>query len=740
MKGKSLSKVKEKLFRVAVGAEPAERAIAPLRGDLRISPQLFYGQLCFVVKDPVTLRYFRLQPVEHFLLTQLDGHRSARDLLGLLMQQFPQSSLNIQEVLRFVGMLHESHMLSGEGQAHAQWLGQQASATRTRKIKETLSNFLFMKVPLFHPDKTLNVMDRVLGRFIFHPITGIICLLLVLAGVAEVLSHTDALLRTPYNLLGWQNLRGLYCVFVVTKVFHEFGHGLTTKHHGGEVSQMGLMLFIFTPNFYCDTSDAWMIPSRAARLWINAGGIVAELVLAALAAFVWVYTQQDSLVNQIALNVMISCSVATLFFNANPLLRYDGYYFLSDLLEIPNLMTKGTAFLKYFGQKYLLGLKPDMPPDGHRLKPLLAFAILSTVYRWMVTFGIVMLLYYFFSQHGLGPIGILLAFAYVALSVLLPLAKSMKFMWKQRWDLSKRLSYVLGAGAIGMAALTLVLLLPWNMTLREPLVVMVAPEFNGDVAVRTPGYIDEVRADVGQTVHAGDVIVRIKDPTLSTMMASANAAHQRAILEAAEAEAQAARNPEMLPKVRAARSAVDTYAAQISLLQERINDLELKAPTDGVIIRDTPLQRLKGDYVAPGAMLCRVVNTDRLQVRMSLPQQQAAMIKAGMPVKIRLWSDPATAITSRVDRVSSTVNDQIIHPALMSKLGGDVEVSGEADKEGQPKSVGKRSTVVISLPQGSQLFIADGMTGRAEITVNHTNVLGRLWRMILDTTTPDWHL
>ncbi len=198
----------------------------------------------------------------------------------------------------------------------------------------------------------------------------------------------------------------------------------------------------------------------------------------------------------------------------------------------------------------------------------------------------------------------------------------------------------------------------------------------------------------------------------------------------------------MLPKVRAACPAVDTYAAQISLLQERMNDLELKAPTDGVIIRDTPLQRLKGNYVAPGAKLCRVVNTDRLQVRMSLPQQQAAMI-----VRPACRSKSSSLVRSRhchscrsVDRVSSTVNDQIIHPALMSKLGGDVEVSQELDKEGHPKSVGKRSTVVISLPQQTGVFFADGMTGRAEITVARTNVLGYLWRMVLDTTTPDWHL
>src|SRR5207237_8984688 len=127
----------------------------------------------------------------------------------------------------------------------------------------------------------------------------------------------------PYNPLSWQNLLFLYCVFICTMRFHEFRHGMAAKHFGGEVSSMGVMLFIVTPSFYCDTSDAWMIPSRAARLWINAGGIVVERVLAAVASFVWLYTPDDGLLNQIALNVMISFSVATLFFNANPVLRCD---------------------------------------------------------------------------------------------------------------------------------------------------------------------------------------------------------------------------------------------------------------------------------------------------------------------------------------------------------------------------------------------------------------------------------
>ncbi|HVS70236.1 MAG TPA: efflux RND transporter periplasmic adaptor subunit [Phycisphaerae bacterium] len=718
-------------YRVAVGAEPADRPISPLRADIVISPQLFYGQLCFVMKDPVTLRYFRLQPVEHFLITQFDGQRTARDLLGLIQQQFPESSLTVQDVLRFVGMLHESHLLVGEGLGHAEWLTKRRSAARRQRWMELAQNFLFFKVPVFHPDRLLTFLDDTIGKVIFNPITGIAAIGLVLVALWNVLMSTDRLANLPYNLLSWQNLLVLYGVFICTKVFHEFGHGLTAKHFGGEVSSMGVMLFVITPSFYCDTSDAWMIPSRSARLWINAGGVVVELVIAALATFVWLYTPSDGVINQIALNTMISCSVATLFFNANPLLRYDGYYFLADLLEIPNLMTKGRQLIGYYLQKWVLKLKPQAPPDQGRAGWLVGFAVASTVYKWMVIFGVITLLYYFFGQFGLAPFGILLAVVYVVMTVLWPMLKSMAFVWKQRWDMGKRLAYM---GAVAGAAAIILLgvaFMPWTRSIREPLVVLSASD--EPVFVRTPGYVESVAKDTGERVTKGEVIVKLTDPTLTTELEQVQSQRAAAALQSSEALAHG--NPSLSA---AADDAIAAYDKRIAFVQQEIANLTLRAPVDGVIVRDTSLKSLVGNFVASNVALCRVIRTDKLQARLSLPQQQAAVVKPGMPVKIRLWSDPANPIESTVSRVSSEISDQLLHPALSSAVRGDVDV--KADAKGQVRSTNRRSTVFVNLPPDAG-FLADGMTGRAEILVDRrTNVAERVWRAILDSTTPDLRL
>src|SRR5579862_6546203 len=249
----------------------------------------------------VTLRYFRLQPAEYFIIQQLDGRRTARDLAGMVRLQFPDSDLEVGDVLRFIGMLHETHWLTGEGPAHARWLTVRGRKARSSRTRELLGNFLFFKIPLFNPDRLLAVLHARLGRLFFSRVTGVAAILVVLVGLGQVLGHADRLASTPYSLLSLQNLVILYAVFVLSKVFHEFGHGMAARHFGAEVSTMGIMLFVFTPSFYCDTSDAWMVPSRKARLWINAGGVVVELVIAALAAFVWANTPPDGLTSQIAL-------------------------------------------------------------------------------------------------------------------------------------------------------------------------------------------------------------------------------------------------------------------------------------------------------------------------------------------------------------------------------------------------------------------------------------------------------
>ncbi len=273
--------------------------------------------------------------------------------------------------------------------------------------------------------------------------------------------------------------------------------------------------------------------------------------------------------------------------------------------------------------------------------------------------------------------------------------------------------------------------MPWKHSIREPLVVL--SQQDEPIFVRTPGYVVSVTHDSGDTVKAHDVILTLQDPTLQNLLNQDQSRRDQLVLKARSAASL--NEPSTL---KAANETIAAYNQRIDLIKQRIEDLVLRAPVDGVIIRDTSLRRMVGNYVPPGLKLCRVIRTDQLEARISLPQQQAAMVKAGMPVRIRLWSNPDAEITSTVQRVSSTVTDQLLHPALSSTIKGDVDV--KPDQQGGIISTTRRSTVIISLPTNGLGFLADGMTGRGEIEVRHTTVIGRVWRAILDSTTPDWHL
>ena len=199
------------------------------------------------------------------------------------------------------------------------------------------------------------------------------------------------------------------CLAVV-KIIHEFGHGLTAKHFGGEVHEMGILFLVLTPALYCDVTDSWLLPNKWKRIWISAAGIYVECFLASIATFVWWYST-PGLLNSLAMATMFICSVNTIMFNANPLLRYDGYYVMADWLEIPNLRIKSTQFFAYLIQEKVLGL--EIPVQSYlprsRRYLFVTYAMASYIYRWFVTFAILWFLSQVLKPYKLESVSYLLA-------------------------------------------------------------------------------------------------------------------------------------------------------------------------------------------------------------------------------------------------------------------------------------------------------------------------------------------
>jgi hypothetical protein len=235
-------------------------------------------------------------------------------------------------------MLFRSSLLVSDSPNQGIELKKRSDEAEAAGFKQKLTNILSIRFRGFDPDRMLTAMNPFTAWFFTWP-TFIAMLLLGIGAASLIFAQFDtfqAKLPSFGEFFEAKNWIWLALVMALTKVAHEFGHGLACKRFGGQCHEAGVMLLVLTPCLYMNVSDSWLLKSKWQRAFIAAAGMYVELIIASIAVFIWWFSQ-PGMVNQLALNVIFVSSVSTLLFNANPLLRYDGYYILSDLLEIPNL-------------------------------------------------------------------------------------------------------------------------------------------------------------------------------------------------------------------------------------------------------------------------------------------------------------------------------------------------------------------------------------------------------------------
>jgi putative peptide zinc metalloprotease protein len=304
------------------------------------------------------------------------------------------------------------------------------------------------------------------------------------------------------------------------KVLHEFGHGLSCKKFGGECHEMGIMFLVFTPCLYCNVSDSWMLPNKWQRVFIGAAGMYVELFLASIATFLWWFSD-DGMFNFLCLSVMFICSVSTVVFNGNPLLRFDGYYILMDILEIPNLRQKANEVLKRWFQKNCLGLElqenPFLPTKNRFL--FACFTIASNIYRWVVTISIIMFLNEVLKPYGLQALGRAVAVAGIV-GMLVPGIIAITKFFKTPGKASKmKRANILTSLAVTAAILSVVFFLPLPFSVRCS--IETKPRDGLEVRSTVPGEFVEWKVKPGDSVRKNDVLCVLDSIDLKIQLAKA---------------------------------------------------------------------------------------------------------------------------------------------------------------------------------------------------------------------------
>ena len=604
------------------------------RSDLVVVEQVYRGETAFIIKDPLTRKYFRFRPVEVGIMQAFDGLRTTTEVAAALVEE--GINVTARALDGFAARLAKIGLLERTLGERSVLELERLRAERRKRQRRPLfkGELLRMRWSVGDPDALL---DRWRPHMAFFFTKGFVAfsaaMLVVYVGILAV--RWDAFAAE----LAWlfdpsqytvRRLLLLYGTGLLTLAVHELGHGVACKHFGGHVHEMGAMLVYFEPAFYCNVNDAWTFPDRAARLWVTAAGPWIHFITAAFGAVVWAVTTPGTLAYDMGLAAALLGGVATVLANANPLIPLDGYFALSDWLEMPNLRQRAFAHAGWWFKRKILRLDvPEPPADPGEYRTLLIYGVLASAYIATILTVLATHVHGWFTA-ALGTAGG--AFFLLALAMLLReklfrlgrLAKSTALEWRGRLSQAPALRR---RAIIAAGLLLLLALLPWPITVPGHFIL--SPPRTFALGAPDAGQVAEVYVDEGLAVAAGTPVLRLRSPALEREAVAAAhtrdslarvAVRARAAGQAAESEARAA-------EVRAA-------TVRAAALDERLAALTLRAPAAGRVITAHP-RELVGRPADSRDTLLAIAGAGPIEARIRLTGAGTTLVRPGQRSELR---------------------------------------------------------------------------------------------------------
>ena len=549
----------------------------------RIRPDLVIrctGEGEYVVKCPADGSYFRMGDVEHFLLTQLDGEQSSRSVRNAYKERFGErlGKGDLREFLDAVKPLGLLDLTEAE-QKLAQSSTSRAGTDDDEDAetgKRGGGSILFFRRSIFNPDRLLNALEPHL-QFVWTKGFVILTSLMMFLALMVVWNSRHELVSTFPQALNWETVAIVWLTLVTATTLHEFAHGLTCKHYGGEVREIGILFALFMPCFYCNVTDAWLIPKKSHRLWVTLAGGYCDLCLWALAVFVWRLTVQDSLLNYVAWVILTVCG-GRLFINLNPLLRMDGYYLLSDWLEIPNLRKRATDYFMQHVRWLLWGAVRPKPVE--RGQALLIYGLLSWVFA-LVFLDIVLFGLFQFVSGQLGPLGL------IGMLLLLFIALKRVFRGFFGGEFTNMIATrpqrtaTWAFGTLGVLALLFLVPLPYVVNGNFE----VRPGTRTEVHAPVAGFLRLVHREEGDRVTPDETIVELDVPDLGSQLK-----RKRAEVQEVEATLRRLRTGPRPEEVAEQRQRVKRSAGWSELARKDLERARLSLQQDFIRLDQQVLQ------------------------------------------------------------------------------------------------------------------------------------------------------
>jgi len=640
-----------------------------LRGHARVHRVHYRGRRWYLLQDRSSGRFHRFSPAAQALIGLMDGRRSVDEIWKLAADDLGDDLPSQDETIRLLAELYRANALVTDVPPDVAELAVRDERTARRKRWQTWRTPLALKIPILDPERWLARAAPFVA-----PLVGLkgAVLWLAVVGTALVLvaRHWEALSHNAADrVLAAENLLLLWIAFPVVKALHELGHAFAVKRWGGEVHEMGVMLLVGIPVPYVDASASNAFASPARRAFVGAAGVIVELFVAALASVLWVLAEPGVL-RALAFNVMVIASVSSLLFNGNPFLRFDAYYVLSDLLEIPNLAARANQYWSYWFQRWACGNRDaESPADAPGEAGWLAvYAVGALVARLAITLSIAV-----FVASRLFFVGVLLAAWSISQFALLPVLRQVRFLARDPRLRGRRGRAVLAAGGIVLLG-ALLLLVPVPSWTRCDGVVW-APE-ESLVRAEADGEVAELLAEPGARVEAGQPLVRLVDPELGH-----EADAVRANLAANRARLALERTRDRV-ETDVVAQAVAHAERRARHVEARLEGLVARSPSAGRFLIDAPGD-WPGRFVRRGQTLGFVLAEDPVVVRVAVPASAVDLVRSRSErVDVRLASRPREPLSAQLRSEVPAATQQLPSLALSVAGGGELALDPTRGREG----------------------------------------------------------
>jgi putative peptide zinc metalloprotease protein len=664
-----------------------------LRDGLIIRKVAEGDDVAYTVCDLPRNQYFRIDPVTHLVAAQLDGRTSLAEVARICQERMPYTDLSLSVVEEAVQDLDAIGILENPYQKNILLL-ERARARRPR-VAEFFRNMLLWQVGMWDPDAFLERTHKWVA-WLFEPLPALLwTVAFALSGLLVYLER-DRLDFDVMRLMGFDGSGGagvfwFWVIFIVIGFLHESGHAHACKHFGGRVHRMGAMLMYFSPCFFVDVSTSMLFENRWHRIWVAMGGIYVEVIITALATLVWYVTPTGLLLNDVAYRVMIVGFIIGVLVNLNPLIKLDGYYVVSDLLQISELRERSMAYWKDLLRKYALR-KPMLEPV-HGIRRRRAYGIYGGI---AIAYTAFILFAFFAWLHdtlvaSMAETGFLLSMAAVGMMLRRPVGNLVARVraggLPSRWH------------ALPAAAAVLALLLFLGGVIRTPATVTanarVAGGWHEVVRAREPGLVLSMLVEEGDRVLPRQVVALVSNDSLEASWRRVRAVGE----EAAQTLARAIESHDPATYDAALREHGAAHADEVGL-RRATTGLALSVQRGGTVL--TPrLQDWIGSYVEAGDTLLEVESADSVQLLCTVSEHDVGLIEPGQRFEARLRVDPGRRLAGRVLRVDP----------------------GPRAEPGMPQRYR-----VICAPDGAPADARLGSTGRVRIEVGQWNVYDRLVR------------